>query len=93
MSEYSEDSLIEQPAVGLFEDLGWEAYNGYNEFSEAGDSPLLRKTRGEVVLDGSYRLSDWGRVSRSFFDWMQPLSHGCIDNRGLHLQVLSVPSA
>ena len=53
MSEYSEDSLIEQPDVGLFEDLGWETYNGYNEFSEAADSPLLRETRGEVVLDGS----------------------------------------
>ncbi len=47
---YQEDDLIEQPAVALFEDLGWATYNGYNEFSEAGGSPLLRETRGEVVL-------------------------------------------
>lgn len=47
---YQEDDLIEQPAVELFEDLGWESYNGYNEFAEASGSPLLRETRGEVVL-------------------------------------------
>jgi type I restriction enzyme R subunit len=50
VSEYSEDSLIEQPALELFEELGWDTYNGYNEFAEAGGSPLLRETRGEVVL-------------------------------------------
>jgi len=70
VSEYSEDSLIEQPALELFDELGWDTYNGYNEFAETGGSPLLRETRGEVVLDGSYRLFDWERVSRSFFDWM-----------------------
>ena len=52
---YQEDDLIEQPAVELFEDLGWETYNGYNEFAEADGSPLLRETRGEVVLVGRLR--------------------------------------
>jgi len=47
---YQEDDLIEQPAVDLFSKLRWEVYNAYNEFAEAGGSPLLRETRGEVIL-------------------------------------------
>lgn len=35
---YQEDDLIEQPAVDLFEELGWEVYNGYTEFTQAEGS-------------------------------------------------------
>ena len=31
MGAYSEDSLVEQPAIELFKELGWEVANCYNE--------------------------------------------------------------
>ena len=52
---YTEDSLVEQPAVALFRELGWTTYNAYNEFAGAAGSPLLRETKGEVVLAGKLR--------------------------------------
>ncbi len=29
--QYSEDVLVEQPAIKLFQGLGWETLNGFNE--------------------------------------------------------------
>lgn len=55
MSDYTEDSLIEQPAVALFAELGWKTHNAYNEFAGVAGSPLLRETKGEVVLAGKLR--------------------------------------
>lgn len=55
MLDYDEDSLIEQPAVELFNALGWETYNAYQEFDREGGSLLLRETKGEVVLVGRLR--------------------------------------
>lgn len=55
MSDYTEDSLVEQPAVALFGTLGWKTCNAYNEFAGAAGSPLLRETKGEVVLTGKLR--------------------------------------
>lgn len=52
---YTEDALIEQPAMELLQCLGWKTYNAYNEFGAAGSSPLLRETKGEVVLVGRLR--------------------------------------
>src|SRR5260221_1197151 len=49
MREYSEDTLIEQPAIALFRELGWEAVNAYDETLGAGGT-LERETRAEVVL-------------------------------------------
>jgi len=46
---YSEDDLVEQPAIALFRSLGWETYCGLHEF-DSGPSPLGRETWGEVVL-------------------------------------------
>ena len=46
---YSEDELIEQPAINLLAETGWETRNGYGEF-DRGDSPLGRQTKSEVVL-------------------------------------------
>ncbi len=50
MQEYSEDALIEQPAIALFRDsLGWETLNCYNE-TLGPHGTLGRETRAEVVL-------------------------------------------
>src|SRR5688572_11285380 len=47
--QYSEDSLVEQPAIELFKDLDWEAANCYHEtFGAKGF--LGRETAAEVVL-------------------------------------------
>ena len=50
MNPYSEDELIEQPAINLLEEMGWETLNCYSEFEQAGGSPLGRQTKSEVVL-------------------------------------------
>ena len=46
---YSEDQLVEQPAIALLAGMGWETMDCYNEFDQ-GSSPLGRENRGEVVL-------------------------------------------
>jgi type I restriction enzyme R subunit len=46
---YSEDQLVEQPAIGLFAALGWQTVSAIEEkFGEGGT--LGRDTKGEVVL-------------------------------------------
>lgn len=54
MSGYSEDALVEQPAIALLEELGWETVNAYHEFDH-GASTLDRETRAEVILTGRLR--------------------------------------
>lgn len=49
-SDYSEDALIEQPAIALFRELGWDHANCFGEFDGAGGSPLGRETATDVVL-------------------------------------------
>ena len=46
---YSEDQLVEKPAIGLFADLGWQTLSALDETFGAGGL-LGRETRGEVVL-------------------------------------------
>ncbi|MCU0784997.1 MAG: type I restriction endonuclease subunit R [Verrucomicrobia bacterium] len=46
---YSEDQLVEQPAVGLFAELGWQTVSAMEETFGAGGT-LGRDTKGEVVL-------------------------------------------
>ncbi|NLX51090.1 MAG: type I restriction endonuclease subunit R [Deltaproteobacteria bacterium] len=46
---YTEDALVEQPAITLLAELGWETFNAYSEFDN-GVSPLGRETKAEVVL-------------------------------------------
>jgi len=48
--DYSEDTLVEQPALKLFGELCWETANCFHEFDEPGGSPLGRETLAEVVL-------------------------------------------
>jgi type I restriction enzyme R subunit len=55
-SEYSEDALVEQPAIELFAELGWETANCWDErFGDGRDVPverlyLGRETPAEMVL-------------------------------------------
>ena len=51
---YSEDQLVEQPAIGLFDDLGWETLSAAEEtFGVSGT--LGRMTKMEAVLSGRLR--------------------------------------
>ena len=53
---YSEDALVEQPAINLFSDIGWKTLNCYSEtFDE--DGLLGRENRSEVVLTRELRES------------------------------------
>ncbi|MEE9594611.1 MAG: type I restriction endonuclease subunit R [Candidatus Hydrothermarchaeales archaeon] len=49
-SRYSEASLVERPAIELFEELGYESANCFYEKVEENGSTLGRKTTSEVVL-------------------------------------------
>ncbi len=47
---YSEDELVEQPAIALLAGMGWETLNCYSEFDQGGGSSLGREHKDEVVL-------------------------------------------
>ncbi|MGD0174184.1 MAG: type I restriction endonuclease subunit R [Anaerolineales bacterium] len=51
---YTEDELIEQPAIALLTELGWYTMNVYHEF-DRGSSPLGRETKSEVILTARLR--------------------------------------
>src|SRR5262245_61552888 len=46
---YSESQLVEQPAIGLFAELGWQTVSARGEILGSGGT-LGRETKGEVVL-------------------------------------------
>jgi type I restriction enzyme R subunit len=46
---HTEDQLVEQPAIGLFAELGWTPVSALEETFGAGGT-LSRETKGEVVL-------------------------------------------
>ena len=46
---YTEDNLIEQPAIRLFAELGWATVSASEE-SFSPDGTLGRETKSEVVL-------------------------------------------
>ncbi len=50
MKEYSEQELVENPAIELFEELGWETANYFYEKVGDQESTLGRRTTQEVVL-------------------------------------------
>ncbi len=57
---YSEDLLVEQPAIGLFAALGWQTLSAMEETFGAGgtsSSTLGRETKGEVVLTDRLRAA------------------------------------
>jgi type I restriction enzyme R subunit len=54
--DYTEDTLVEQPAIALFAELGYETVNCFHEaFGERGT--LGRETSAEVVLKPRLRLA------------------------------------
>jgi type I restriction enzyme R subunit len=55
-SQYSEDQLVEQPAIALFNELGWEAINAYNE-TLGPLGTLGRDNRSEVFLNQRLRAA------------------------------------
>lgn len=53
---YTEDQLVEQPAIGLFSALGWQTMSAMEEtFGTSGT--LGRETKGEVVLVNRLRAA------------------------------------
>ena len=46
---YGEGDLVEQPAIAIFSDLGWETVNCFDEPFGVG-SPLSRETSTQVIL-------------------------------------------
>ncbi len=53
---YTEDQLVEQPAIALFADLGWATVSAMEETFGAGGT-LGRETRGDVVLLPRLRMA------------------------------------
>jgi type I restriction enzyme R subunit len=49
-TDYSEDALVEQPAIALFEELGYAAANCFHEKVGGATSTLGRETTSEVIL-------------------------------------------
>ncbi|RMH18081.1 MAG: hypothetical protein D6698_07570, partial [Gammaproteobacteria bacterium] len=48
---YSEDGLVEQPAIRLFADMGWETINATEEVFGLNGT-LGRDAKGDVILAG-----------------------------------------
>ena len=55
-SGHTEDALVEQPAIALLAELGWQTLNMYSEF-EHGASLLGRDNKAEVILTSRLRPS------------------------------------
>lgn len=73
MNDYSEDALIEQPAIDLFQELGWETVNCFHEI--LGTSGTLgRETTSEVVL------------TRYLRDALEKFNPG-LDSEAIHLAI------
>ncbi len=53
---YTEDQLVEQPAIQLFESLGWEAVNAYHE-TLGPNGTLGRDNKSEVFLTRRLRAA------------------------------------
>ncbi len=53
---YTEDQLVEQPAIGLFAEMGWTTVSASEEIFGATGT-LLRETKGEVVLVSRLRAA------------------------------------
>ena len=53
---YTEDQLVEQPAIGLFADLGWQTVSAMDE-TFGTNGTLGRETKGEAVLAARLRAA------------------------------------
>jgi type I restriction enzyme, R subunit len=56
-SDYSEDTLIERPAMALFQSLDWETADCFHEFDQATGSPLGRQTPYDVLLPNRLHMA------------------------------------
>lgn len=54
--DYGEDAAVEQPAIQLFGDLGWETVNLYHEWA-SGKSTEGRESEKQVVMEGRLRTA------------------------------------
>ena len=54
---YSENQLIEQTAISLLEDMGWQHHNCTHEFRYGYDSPIGREAKSDVVLTERLRTA------------------------------------
>ena len=54
---YSENQLVEQPAIGLLEEMGWHHQNCTNEFQYSNESLTGRETKSQVVLTDRLRTA------------------------------------
>ena len=56
LPDFTEDAIVEQPAIALFGELGWDTANCYTEtYGPTGS--LGRENRGEVVLASRLRVA------------------------------------
>ena len=89
---YTEDQLVEQPAIGLFATLGWQTVSAMVETFGAGGT-LGRETKGEVVLTdrlraaltklnaGLVRYQRFLPVQKTEIPAAAPVSSGCIEHK------------
>ena len=54
-TDYSEDTLVEQPAIALFEELGYETANCFHESVGTDNATYGRQTTEEVILADKLR--------------------------------------
>ncbi len=54
---YTEDQLVEQPAIGLFAELGWQTVSALEEIFGKDTGTLRRETPAEVVLESRLRTA------------------------------------
>lgn len=54
---YSEDQLVEQPAIKMLKELGWHHQNCTHEFRYGDESRIGRETKSEVVLTDRLRAA------------------------------------
>jgi hypothetical protein len=50
---YTEDQLVEQPAIGLFAELGWTAVSAFLNLCRMCDLPLPRLLSGQLDLEAN----------------------------------------
>jgi type I restriction enzyme R subunit len=53
---YTEDELVEQPAIQLFAELGWQTISAKDEIYGVAGTPG-RETKSEVVLKGRLKTA------------------------------------
>ena len=65
---YTEDELVEQPAIGLFEDLGWETVSAAEEIfgTNPQPSPLTSS------ISASLRFASLGSLGPFTFHFHSP---------------------